>query len=177
MVRGTGPTAPTRSDTADVQREVILFADGCCLPETRVGGWACVQTDPTGCTWHCRADSHPRTTNNRMELEAAIAALRALEEPCRVRLFLDSQYVQRGITEWLPEWKSRDWRGRDGRRIKHRRAWQRLDRQLQRHHVTCQWIRGHAGHEGNELADQLARQAATERRELITTLPRRPFHA
>ena len=108
------------------------------------------------------ADSHPRTTNNRMELTAVIRGLASLPDSCQVPLVVDSEYVFRGITERLPHWIANGWRtgGRRARPLKNKRLWQRLVEQLQRHEVDCQWVRSHSGHPENELVDELAREVA-----------------
>ena len=98
------------------------------------------------------------TTNNRMELTAAIEALRALKRPCRVDLHTDSQYVRGGITEWLENWKRRNWRTAAKKPVKNDDLWRQLDEETQRHDITWHWVKGHAGDPGNERADELARQ-------------------
>ena len=102
------------------------------------------------CGWLC-------TTNNRMELTAVIDALTALKRPCAVTLFLDSEYVRKGITEWIHGWKARGWRTAAKQPVKNVELWQRLDEAQRRHTVTWAWIKGHAGHPENERADELAR--------------------
>jgi ribonuclease HI len=102
--------------------------------------------------------SEPSTTNNRMELTAALRALEALKRPSRVEIYTDSEYLQRGISEWLPGWRRRGWR-RKGGALKNADLWQALDSALQVHQVSWHWVRGHAGHRENEIVDRLARQA------------------
>jgi ribonuclease HI len=148
------------------ERKVRLYCDGSCLQLTRVGGWAYILEDLRSRQRESRSGSSPKTTNNRMELMAVLRGLESLAEPARVRLVIDSEYVSRGIDEWLPRWKQQGWRTGSGRRrkeVKNRGLWQRLDRQLQRHEVTCEWVRGHAGHPENETCDRLSRQAARQR--------------
>jgi ribonuclease HI len=99
------------------------------------------------------------TTNNRMELTAAIEALSALKLQCNVQLYTDSQYVRQGITEWIHQWKQRDWRTSDRKPVKNVDLWQALDQQIARHNVEWHWVKGHAGDPGNERADQLANEA------------------
>lgn len=106
--------------------------------------------------------AEPGTTNNRMELTAAIEALRALTRPCRVTLHTDSQYLRRGITEWIDAWKDRGWRTADRKPVKNKELWQVLDREAARHHINWVWVKGHAGHPGNERADRLANRAIDE---------------
>jgi ribonuclease HI len=96
------------------------------------------------------------TTNNRMELMAAIAGLRALKYPCEVSLTTDSQYVRRGITEWIAQWKRRGWQTSTKKPVKNKDLWEALDAESQRHNVVWHWVKGHSGHPDNELADQLA---------------------
>jgi ribonuclease HI len=102
------------------------------------------------------------TTNNRMELTAAIRALAALNRPCDVQLYTDSQYVRKGITEWLPQWKARGWRTADKKPVKNVDLWQELEREIERHTIEWHWVKGHAGDPGNERADQLANEAIDE---------------
>jgi ribonuclease HI len=106
--------------------------------------------------------SEPATTNNRMALRSAIEPLRALTRPCRVHFVSDSQYLVKGIREWLPSWKRRGWRRKSGP-IENLDLWQELDRELSRHEVQTEWVRGHAGHPRNEYANDLAVRAAKER--------------
>lgn len=136
---------------------VEIFTDGACRGNPGPGGWGAV----------LRYGGHERllsggshdTTNNRMELTAAIEALEALHRPCRVRLVTDSTYVKNGIAQWLDRWKSRGWKTSDGKPVKNVDLWKRLDRAASLHEVDWVWVRGHAGHEGNEKADALARSA------------------
>jgi len=102
------------------------------------------------------------TTNNRMELMAAIRALAALKQPCAVVLTTDSQYVRKGITEWLPRWKQNQWRTASKEPVKNQDLWQALDNEVSRHQVEWRWIRGHSGHRENEIADQLANRGVAE---------------
>ena len=151
---------PHADDTT--RREVCIYTDGSYLSDRRVGGWAYLAIDTTsGYRWqHSGAVS--RTTNNRMELEAVIQALSCLDESCQVSLYTDSQYVHRGITEWLLSWIANGWRssGRRRKRISNIDLWQRLLPQLDRHVVRSAWVRGHNGHPENEYVDQLAQAAA-----------------
>lgn len=111
--------------------------------------------------------SEPQTTNNRMELTAAVRALQALNRPCRVELFTDSEYLKRGISEWLPVWRARGWR-RKGGALANVDLWQALDAALQPHQVHWSWVRGHTGHPQNERVDRLARQAVRSAHGLIS---------
>ena len=106
--------------------------------------------------------AEPQTTNNRMELTAAIEALAALKRPCRVQLYTDSQYVRNGITEWLPQWKARDWRTADRKPVKNVDLWQALEREIERHAIEWHWVKGHAGRAGQRARRPLANQAIDE---------------
>ena len=135
---------------------VEIFTDGACRGNPGPGGWGAVlrygthEKDLSG--------GEAETTNNRMELMAAIRALEALKRPMRVRLTTDSQYLKQGITAWLPSWKARGWRTADRKPVKNQDLWQRLEAVLSPHQVEWRWVRGHAGHPENERADALARQ-------------------
>ena len=102
------------------------------------------------------------TTNNRMELRAAIEGLRALKEPCRVALTTDSEYVRKGITEWIENWKRRNWRTAAKKPVKNAELWQELDAEAARHEIDWHWVKGHSGHRENEIADQLANRGIDE---------------
>lgn len=154
-----GVPSPTFADTP----EVTIYVDGSCLGN-RIGGWAYLVVGPGTNERRYQADSHPRATNNRMELLAAIRGLESLEGPCQVTLVTDSKYVADGVVEWLPRWKANKWRrnGRGSGTIRNLRLWQRLDDLIRQHDVTVEWVHGHAGHPENEEVDRLARQAAVE---------------
>ncbi len=137
--------------------EVEVFTDGACRGNPGPGGWAALLRAGTRERLLCGREA--QTTNNRMELLAAIAALEALKRPSRVRLATDSQYLMRGITEWLPRWKRNGWVTAGREPVKNRDLWQRLERALERHRVHWQWVRGHAGHPENERVDRAARAA------------------
>ena len=134
--------------------EVEIYTDGACRGNPGPGGWG---------VWMI-AGGHEKelfggdadTTNNRMELMAVIEALRALKRPCKVVLHTDSQYVQKGISEWIHKWKARGWRTADKKLVKNVDLWMELDQARVQHDIDWRWIKGHAGHEGNEKADQLA---------------------
>ncbi len=138
---------------------VIVYTDGACDPNPGPGGWAALLR--SGDQEKVLTGSDPATTNNRMELTAAIQAFKALKQPCQVELYTDSEYLKRGITEWLPGWRARGWR-RKGGALANIDLWQELDRLLKIHQVEWHWLRGHAGHPQNERVDLLARQAAQE---------------
>ena len=135
---------------------VIIYTDGACRGNPGPGGWGAVlihkgkEKELFG--------GELMTTNNRMELMAAIKALEALNKPCRVELHTDSQYVRQGITEWMPSWKSRGWKTAAKAPVKNEDLWRRLDEARSRHDVTWKWVKGHAGDLLNERADALARQ-------------------
>jgi ribonuclease HI len=136
---------------------VEIHTDGACSGNPGPGGWGAVLR------WRgrCRELSGfaPATTNNRMELEAAIRALETLKRPMTVQMFTDSNYLRQGITSWLPAWKARGWRTADKKPVKNQDLWQRLEQALGSHRVSWHWVRGHAGHPDNERADELAREA------------------
>ena len=141
---------------------VEIHTDGACKGNPGPGGWGAV----------LRFGAHVKelhggeagTTNNRMELTAVIRALEALTRPCRVRLHTDSQYVQKGITVWIFDWKRRGWRTADKKPVKNVDLWQRLEAAIESHKVRWHWVKGHAGHPENERADALARAAIAEQR-------------
>lgn len=135
-------------------KEVVIYTDGACRGNPGPGGWG---------AWLRYAD-HERelfggeaeTTNNRMELIAAIEGLSALSQSCKVRLLTDSTYVMKGITEWMPNWKKRGWKTAAKKPVANADLWQRLDTQNQRHDVEWKWVKGHSGDVGNDKADALA---------------------
>lgn len=137
---------------------VEIYADGACKGNPGPGGWGVLLR--YGGKEKRLCGGEVLTTNNRMELTAVIEALRALKRPCRVVLHTDSQYVQRGVTEWLPNWKRRGWKSSSGGAVKNQDLWQALERESARHQIEWCWVRGHAGHAGNEEADRLANQGA-----------------
>jgi ribonuclease HI len=149
----------------DTDPTVILYTDGACIGNPGPGGWAYILHHvPTGKRSEASGGS-ARTTNNRMELTAVIRGLGRLTQPCRVRLISDSEYTIKGITEWLPAWKSRGWKRKEGKRLRPVRnedLWRRLDALLQGHEVTCEHVYGHTGHPENERCDQLAVAAAEQ---------------
>lgn len=140
--------------------DVEIFTDGACRGNPGPGGWGAL----------LRYGEHekelyggePQTTNNRMELMAAIRALESLKRPCSVRLTTDSVYVRSGITEWLPQWKKRGWKTAARKPVKNVDLWQRLDAAMQPHQVSWHWVKGHSGHAENERADLLANRGIDE---------------
>ena len=139
------------------QPHVTIHTDGACSGNPGPGGWGAILTFGDREKELKGGEAH--TTNNRMELMAAIAALEALTRPCRVDLYTDSQYLRGGITGWIHGWKKNGWRTADKKPVKNVDLWQRLDEALKRHTVQWHWVRGHAGHPENERADALAREA------------------
>jgi len=136
---------------------VEIFTDGACRGNPGPGGWGAILR--YGEVEKELSGGEPATTNNRMEMTAAIAGLEALKRPCRVRLYTDSQYLRDGIMQWLAGWKARGWRTADKKPVKNVDLWQRLDAAAAPHQVEWLWVRGHAGHPENERADALARAA------------------
>ena len=139
---------------------VTIHTDGACSGNPGPGGWGVI-LQWGGHTRELRG-GEPHTTNNRMELMAAIMALETLKRPCEVDLHTDSQYLRHGITEWMRSWKRNGWRTTDRKPVKNVDLWQRLDAAANRHSVHWHWVRGHAGHDLNERADELAREAIAE---------------
>lgn len=138
--------------------EIEAFTDGACLGNPGPGGWAALLRAKG--TERVLAGGESATTNNRMELMAAIGALEALTRPCRVRLTTDSRYVMQGIEQWLPKWRANGWRTADRKPVKNQDLWERLSAATTTHEIAWQWVRGHSGHVENELVDQAAREQA-----------------
>ncbi|MBI2239210.1 MAG: ribonuclease HI [Magnetospirillum gryphiswaldense] len=134
---------------------VEIFTDGACSGNPGPGGWGAILRYKGVEKELCGGE--PDTTNNRMEMMAAIVALETLTRPCAITLYTDSQYVMKGMTEWLRGWKARGWKTADKKPVKNDDLWKRLDEACARHKITWQWVKGHAGHAENERADQLAR--------------------
>ena len=139
-------------------KSIEIHTDGACLGNPGPGGWAALLR--FNGTERELAGGEAQTTNNRMELMGAIAALEALKEPCTVVLHSDSKYVLQGISEWMPGWKRKGWKTAGGGAVKNQDLWQRLDAAAAQHRVTWQWVKGHAGHPDNERVDVLARTQA-----------------
>jgi ribonuclease HI len=141
-------------------KKVQIITDGACLGNPGPGGWAAIlrygahRKEIFGC--------EPRTTNNRMELRAAIEGLRALREECEVEVITDSEYLKNGITSWIANWKKRNWMTAQKKPVINRDLWEELDREVERHHAQWSWTKGHASHEDNNRADELASRAARE---------------
>jgi ribonuclease HI len=136
---------------------VEIYTDGACRGNPGPGGWGALLTAGE----HVKelSGAEPLTTNNRMELTAVIRALEALKRPAELRIFTDSEYVRRGITEWLRSWKARGWKTADRKPVKNQDLWERLDTLATGHRIEWRWVRGHSGIPGNERVDQLANEA------------------
>ena len=136
---------------------VMLFTDGACRGNPGPGGWG-VFIRRDGQETHL-SGHEDNTTNNRMELTAVIEGLKSIEAGATVEITTDSQYVQKGITEWIHNWKRRGWKTSNKQPVKNQDLWQALDAEVEKHQTTWHWVRGHSGHPENEIADQLATQA------------------
>lgn len=143
---------------ADAIPGVSIYTDGGCRPNPGPGGWAAVLIEGDRPVREL-SGGDPDTTNNRMEIQAAVEGLRALEGPYRVQLFTDSEYLRQGVTNWLPKWRENGWKTSSKKEVKNQDLWQVLQRELERHRVTWHWVRGHAGNRWNERADRLASKA------------------
>ena len=139
---------------------VTIHTDGACSGNPGPGGWGAILE--FGDHKKEMKGGEPHTTNNRMELMGAIAALEALKKPCPVDLYSDSQYLRNGIMSWIHGWKRNGWRTADKKPVKNVDLWQRLETALGQHEVKWHWVKGHAGHDLNERADELAREAIAE---------------
>jgi ribonuclease HI len=137
-----------------MSKPVVIYADGACRGNPGPGGWGVV-LDYNGVSKELYG-GEAQTTNNRMELTAAIRALEVLTRGCKILMHTDSQYVMKGITEWLPEWKRRGWRTAARKPVKNEDLWRRLDAATARHDIEWCWVKGHSGDPGNERADELA---------------------
>ena len=147
-------------------KKVTIHSDGGCEGNPGPGGWAVVLRHGP----HVKelSGGAPATTNNRMELQAAIEGLRALKEPCEVEFFTDSEYVRRGISEWLAGWKAKGWRTAGKKPVKNDDLWRALDDAARPHLITWKWLKGHAGHSDNEQCDQLAAEVISKIRKQFT---------
>ncbi len=141
-------------------KQIEIFSDGACKGNPGPGGWgALLRYDGNEKSLY---GGEKNTTNNRMELKAAIEGLSALTEDCEVQLTTDSQYVRKGITEWIHNWKKNGWRTAAKKPVKNGDLWQQLDVLNEKHHISWHWVKGHSGHRENEIADQLANQGIEE---------------
>jgi ribonuclease HI len=146
---------------AEQQHDVVdIYTDGACKGNPGPGGWGALMEN--GGRTREIYGGEPATTNNRMELMAVIRALEALRKPCRVRLHTDSQYVQLGISKWIHGWKKNGWRTADRKPVKNADLWRELDELAAKHEIEWLWVKGHAGHDGNERADALANLGVAE---------------
>ena len=149
--------------TATAKKLVEIFTDGACSGNPGPGGWGAilryggVEKELNG--------GEPATTNNRMELMAAIMAIEAVKRPCEIHLHTDSEYLRQGITTWIHSWKARGWKTADKKPVKNVDLWQRLERAIETHDVHWHWVKGHSGHVENERADELARLAIRQMRD------------
>lgn len=143
------------NDAGDV---IEIYTDGACKGNPGVGGWGVLLSSGNKTRELFGGEAH--TTNNRMELTAVIRALGALKRRCRVRLHTDSKYVQQGISEWIHAWKKRGWKTADKKPVKNEDLWRELDVLAVQHDIEWLWVKGHAGHDGNERADELANMGA-----------------
>ena len=140
--------------------KVLIYTDGACRGNPGPGGWGAILI--AGGREKELCGGEPATTNNRMELMAAIRALEALNKPCKVELHTDSTYVKNGVTQWIHGWKARGWKTADQSPVKNEDLWKRIDQARARHEVDWRWVKGHAGHELNERADGLANKGMRE---------------
>jgi ribonuclease HI len=139
---------------------IYIYSDGACKGNPGTGGWGALLVTDGHRKEICGGE--PDTTNNRMEMTAVIRALELLKRPSTVEVHTDSQYVQKGISEWLPGWKRRNWRTANGQPVKNQDLWQQLDSLSRQHRIEWKWVRGHAGHPENERADALANQGVLQ---------------
>jgi ribonuclease HI len=144
------------------EEAVEIWTDGACKGNPGPGGWGVLLK--MGAVEKTLHGGEPLTTNNRMEMLAVIEALGALKRPCKVLLHVDSQYVMKGMTEWIHGWKQRGWRTADKKPVKNADLWQRMDEEVAKHSITWKWVKGHAGDPGNERADLLANRGVEEAR-------------
>jgi ribonuclease HI len=144
------------------EEAVEIWTDGACKGNPGPGGWGVLLK--MGAIEKTLHGGEPLTTNNRMEMLAVIEALGALKRPCKVLLHVDSQYVMKGMTEWIHGWKQRGWRTADKKPVKNADLWQRMEEEVAKHTITWKWVKGHAGDPGNERADLLANRGVEEAR-------------
>ena len=152
----TQDSQPSVATPRASSKEVTIYTDGACSGNPGPGGWGALLISGSHRKEMMGGEEH--TTNNRMELLAAIEALEALKFSCQVNLYTDSSYVQQGIKSWITGWKRKGWRTAAGKPVKNKDLWMRLDRARSTHHVTWRWVKGHSGDPGNEHADELARR-------------------
>jgi ribonuclease HI len=140
--------------------QVTIYTDGACSGNPGPGGWGALLRATTNTGTHEKelSGGEAATTNNRMELTAALQAIQALKQPCQIDLYTDSEYLKRGVTEWMAGWRRRGWKRKEGE-LANADLWQALDAAIQRHQIAWHWVRGHANHRDNERVDALARAA------------------
>lgn len=140
----------------EVSKSVVIYTDGACKGNPGVGGWGAILSYGDAVKKICGGEED--TTNNRMELMAAIEALKMLKRPCVVELYTDSIYLKNGILEWLDGWIAKGWRTASKKPVKNQDLWEQLDSLRHRHNIHWKWVKGHSGNKGNEMADELANQ-------------------
>lgn len=145
-----------------MKKQIDIFTDGACRGNPGPGGWGVLLR--YGSTEKALKGFEAHTTNNRMELMAAIKALEALTENCHINLYTDSQYVKKGVTEWLESWKKNNWRTSAKKPVKNVDLWQQLDALIVSHDIGWHWVKGHSGHRENDIVDRLANEAIDERK-------------
>lgn len=145
--------------------QVTLYTDGACKGNPGIGGWGVLMQSGAHEKTLCGGEAH--TTNNRMELTAVIQGLRTLKRPCQVDIYTDSRYVMQGMTEWLANWQARNWQTAGKKPVKNKDLWQELAAETAKHEITWHWVKGHAGHTGNEIADQLSNQGVLKAQQTI----------
>ncbi len=146
----------TEKTSTEKPQTVTIYTDGACKGNPGIGGWGALLAYGKHEKTICGGEHN--TTNNRMELMAAIKALALLKRPCKIELWTDSTYVKKGISEWIFVWKKNHWRTAAKKPVVNKDLWQQLDELSQQHDISWHWVKGHAGHPGNEIADQLANQ-------------------
>lgn len=156
LFSNTNSSRPSPPDSE--LKKIKLITDGSCIGNPGPGGWACILR--YGDKKRELYGSEPRTTNNRMELKAAVEGLRTLKEPCEVEIVTDSNYVKNGISQWIHSWKRNGWQTKDKKPVINQDLWHELDEEVGRHRVHWEWTKGHASHADNNRCDELAQAAA-----------------
>ena len=160
-IKKTSVSRVEKSASAPSDADYIIYTDGSCLKNPMgPGGWACVIRETATGKITELAEGSPATTNNRMEMRAAIAALSFPKQPSKIALFTDSQYLKNGMTKWIYSWKKRGWKKADGTEVLNRDLWIELDRLYNEHKVSFHWVKGHIGVSENERCDELAKKEA-----------------
>jgi ribonuclease HI len=162
-----------RSRTVSAKMPAVeVFTDGACSGNPGPGGWGALLVHAKG--ERELSGGAASTTNNRMELTAAIEALRALKRPCRAMLYTDSRYLKDGITRWMAKWLANNWKTADRKPVKNQDLWRKLEEAMRPHAIEWHWVRSHAGHDGNERADRLARAACAKSLKAVSARSPRP---